>query len=107
MIGFMEDRSGIRMPIVLETDSSALKGIAIWENLTCWVQDLVERTWSDVRNVDGATNTAHVLTLYFSPQTRTDLECRMSVAFDRGRSTSVLQHRCKVAHHWTVVTEEL
>ena len=40
VIGLMEDLSGVRMPIVLETDSSALKGIAIWENPTWWVQGL-------------------------------------------------------------------
>ena len=100
VVGLMEDLGGGRMPIVLETDSSAAKGIATrrgvgkvkhLETRTLWVQDQVERGRLKVKKIDGPSNTADVLTKYLPARTLTNLLRRLPLAFEHGRSTIAAQ----------------
>ena len=96
----MEDLGGLRMQIVLETDSSAAKGIASQkgvgkvkhlETRTLWVQDQVERGRLKIKKIDGSSNTADVLTKYLSAQALASLLRRLPVAFELGTSSIAAQ----------------
>ena len=52
----------------------------------------VERGRLKIKQIDGSTNTAHVVTNLFLAQMLTRLLRRVSVAFDLGRVKLALQH---------------
>ena len=67
VIGLMEELGGLRVQIVLETDTSAAKGIASRKGVgkvkarTLWEQNQDERWRLKIKEIDGSTNTADVL----------------------------------------------
>ena len=85
---------GLDLSIVLNTDSSAAKGIATRKGLgkvkhletrTLWVQEKVDQGIIRVKKVDGAHNVADMLTKYLSAAKLQLLLARLLVAALEGR----------------------
>ena len=96
VVGLLEDLTGSRSVIELETDSSAAKGIAMrkgvgkvkhLETRTLWVQDQVIRGRLTLRKIHGDTNTSDILTKYLGSERIRSLMSRLPVRFEAGRST--------------------
>ena len=94
IVGLIEDLSGERLKIDLDTDSSAAKGIATrmgvgkvkhLETRTLWVQDQVERKRMNVRKIDGKRNPADILTKYLAGARLSELLYSVPIRFLEGR----------------------
>ena len=92
--GIVEDLVGVRMVIVMDTDSSAARGTAHrkgvgkikhLETRTLWVQDQVARGRIILNKIDGESNPADLLTKYLSGPKIKQLTLLMPIRFTSGR----------------------
>ena len=92
--GILEDLMGVRMVIVMDTDSSAARGTARrkgvgkikhLETRTLWVQDQVARGRIILNKIDGESNPADLLTKYLSGPKIKQLTQLMPIRFTNGR----------------------